>query len=141
MSLLSCLPSLLSNRDKVVKLNANCDTYCQQCQMWSIIWKCGQNYRNLVKNPQEKRRDLWQLCPMYIVHIYYYSSLAVTLIWIYHQRATTPPLAEYCPCLQTEIVIIFLFWHLRLSTRFLQVLKVFLLQKDKISEKMKTRSK
>ena len=135
--LLSVFPSvifLLSshwNRDKVMKLNANCDTYCQLCQMWSKFWKCGQNYRNLVKHPQEKE-ETFDNCAQCTLYIYYYSSLAVTLIWIYHQRGPSPSLAEYCPCCQTEIFIIFLFWHLRISTRFLQVLKVYLLQKDKI---------
>ena len=76
--------------------------------MWSKIWKCGQNYKKLVKNPQEKE-ETFDKCAQCTLYIYYYSSLAVTLIWIYHQRATSPPLAEYCPCLQTEIVIIFLF--------------------------------
>ena len=56
----------------------------------------GQNYRNLVKNPQDKE-ETFDNCAQCTLYIYYYSSLAVTLIWIYHQRATSPPLAEYCP--------------------------------------------
>ena len=76
--------------------------------MWSNFWKCGQNYRNLVKNPQEKE-ETFDNCAQCTLYIYYYSSLAVTLIWIYHQRATSPPLAEYCPWRQTEIFIIFFF--------------------------------
>ena len=107
--------------------------------------KCGPKFGNVVKiieiwsKTHRKKEETFDNCAQCTLYIYYYSSLAVTLIWIYHQRGTSPPLAEYCPCRQAEIFIIFLFWQLRISTRFPQVLKVFLLQKDKISEKIKTR--